>query len=414
MTLWLIFTLMIAVASAIAVLLVLQRGASAANGISGLGAYKAELGEIERKKTLGLMDERDADAARADIEKRILAAALSEAPTSPLPVKWQYLTAVLIGAIAVISSAGLYLIFGQTEPPDTQITMPAALEGGPGWAERAAATQGTQATRPMPAGQSLADVDTMIGRLEQRLEANPEDANGWRMLGWSYFNTQRFADAVKAYGRAVELQKDNPTLRSLLGEAMVKAANDMVTKEALAVFDQVLAASPDDERARYFKGLAKAQQGDAQGAIDDWVALYKSAPADAEWAGDLRTHIQEVAQRSGIDLGDRLAKPEGGKLPPLALLGPSAQDIENAKQLGDADRNAMVQGMVERLASRLESSPEDADGWIMLIRSRMMLNQPDEARSALERARKIFANAPETLTRVTEAAQALGVSTAAQ
>ncbi len=153
----------------------------------------------------------------------------------------------------------------------------------------------------------------MIKRLEQRLEANPSDPNGWRMLGWSYFNTERFADAVKAYGRAVDLQKDNPTLRSLYGEAMVKAAGDMVTKEALAVFENIIAVDPSDERARYFKGLAKAQQGDNRGALDDWIALYKAAPADAEWVGDLRTHIQEVAQRSGIDLGDRLVKPAAGE-----------------------------------------------------------------------------------------------------
>ena len=254
----------------------------------------------------------------------------------------------------------------------------------------------------------------MIKRLEQRLEANPSDPNGWRMLGWSYFNTERFADAVKAYGRAVDLQKDNPTLRSLYGEAMVKAAGDMVTKEALAVFENIIAVDPSDERARYFKGLAKAQQGDNRGALDDWIALYKAAPADAEWVGDLRTHIQEVAQRSGIDLGDRLVKPAAASLPPLALLGPGAEDVENAKQLSAQDRNTMVQGMVERLASRLDASPEDADGWIMLIRSRMVLNQPDEARTALERAQKVFANAPDMLTRVTQAAQALGVSPAAQ
>ncbi len=73
MTLWPVFTLLIALASAIAALLVLQRGGNPASSVSGLEAYKGQLAEIERKKTLGLMDERNADTARAEIEKRILA-----------------------------------------------------------------------------------------------------------------------------------------------------------------------------------------------------------------------------------------------------------------------------------------------------------------------------------------------------
>ena len=93
-----------------------------------------------------------------------------------------------------------------------------------------------------------------------------------------------------------------------------------------------------------------------------------------------------------------------------ATRGPSAADVENAKQLGAQDRQAMVGGMVDRLASRLESSPKDPDGWIMLIRSRMVQKDAEKARAALEKAKTVFADEPETWQRIVQAAQAMGVA----
>jgi cytochrome c-type biogenesis protein CcmH len=256
-----------------------------------------------------------------------------------------------------------------------------------------------------------------VKRVEKRVADNPKDADGWRMLGWSYYSTGRFKDAVGAYRRAVDLQKDNPTLKALLGEAMVSEAGDTVTDAALATFEEVLAINPNDERARFFKGVAKAQKGDNHGAIDEWLALYKIAPADAEWAGDLRTRIEETAKTAGIDVSARLAEARpapattaNASAPPHpATPGPSAADIEGAKQLKPEDRQAMVSSMVDRLAGRLETSPKDPDGWIMLIRSRVAMKDPDKARAALDKAKTVFADEPATQQRIVEAAQAMGI-----
>jgi cytochrome c-type biogenesis protein CcmH len=91
-------------------------------------------------------------------------------------------------------------------------------------------------------------------------------------------------------------------------------------------------------------------------------------------------------------------------------VGPSAADVENAKQMSEQDRQAMVSGMVDRLAGRLETSPKDPDGWIMLIRSRMAMKDAEKARAALEKAKTVFADDPETQQRIVQAAQAMGVA----
>jgi len=407
MTLWIIFTLLIAAAALIVVAPFLFRGAKETP--TSLEVYKDQLAEVERDRAQSFIDEAEAASARLEIERRILAAAQADgAPAQTVSPNWQYRMVTGVAAIVVLGSVGLYAALGRPDLPSAQT--------------QALAQDSPQTAPSGGAKEAGGDVNALLKRLEQRLAVNPNDPEGWRLLGWSYYNMERHQDAVTAYRRAVELQKDNPTLRALYGEAQVKAAGGVVTQAALTTFDEVLAINANDERARFFKGVAKAQVGDNKGAVDEWIALYKVAPADAEWTGDLRSRIEETAKQAGIDVSDRFAeaRPSGGAAGSSnaaaphpgapARPGPTPADVENAKQLKPEDRQAMVAGMVDRLANRLETSPKDPDGWIMLIRSRMAMNEAEKARAALEKARTVFADEPETRQRIVQAAQAMGIA----
>jgi cytochrome c-type biogenesis protein CcmH len=391
----------------------LFRSSDAGETASRIDVYKDQLAEVERDMAQGLIEEAEAASVRVEIERRILSAANeANAPAERIAPNWHYRIVTGVTAIVILGSVGLYASLGRPElssvPPQPQDA----------WAQRAAmaanaAPQG-QITQTADGQQGVGDV---VKRLEERLEANPKDADGWRVLGWSYDSTGRYHDAVTAYGRAVALQKDNPTIRALYGEMQVKAANGVVTEAALATFEEVLTINANDERARFFKGVAKEQKGDNQGAIDEWLALYKIAPADAEWTADLRIRIEEVAQKAGIDVGAKLAEAKPAATAQASAApahpgpaGPSAADIENAEQMSAADRQAMVTNMVEGLANRLETSPRDPDGWIMLIRSRMAMNDAEKARAALEKAKSVFADEPETQQRIVQAAQTMGIA----
>jgi cytochrome c-type biogenesis protein CcmH len=422
MTLWLILTVLTAAAALIVAAPFLFRSAGAGEAAASINVYKDQLAEVERDQAQGLIEEAEAASARVEIERRILAAGKGEtAPAERIAPNWQYRMVTGVASIVVLGSVGLYASLGRPElssaPPHAQSA----------WAQQTAVTANAapqgQATPAADGKQVEGDVSAVVKRLEERLEANPNDADGWRVLGWSYDNTGRYKDAVTAYGRAVELQKDNAVLRAIYGETQVKAAEGVVTQAALATFEDVLAINPNDERARFFKGVAKEQRGDSQGAIDEWLELYKIAPADAEWTGDLRIRIEETAQKAGIDVSAKLAEvkpapaataqaPSGPAHP--GAVGPSAADIESAKQLSEQDRQAMVSGMVDRLAGRLETSPKDPDGWIMLIRSRMAMNDAEKARAALEKAKTVFADEPETQQRIVQAAQAMGIAASQQ
>jgi cytochrome c-type biogenesis protein CcmH len=406
MTLWLILTLLMG-GAALIVMAPFFFGRGAKETPSSLDVYKDQLTEVERDKSQGLIDEAEATSARLEIERRILAAGRSDtSPPQAVSPNWQYRMVTGVAAVVVLGSVGIYATLGR---PD--------LPSAPNPAEASAKGAGAQTAEATGGQQGGSEIDALVKRLEKRLEENPKDGDSWRVLGWSYYNTGRYKDAVAAYRKGVELQKDNPTVKALLGEAMVKEANDTVTEPALAIFEEVLAANPNDERARFFKGVARAQVGDDQGAIDQWLALYKVAPADAEWVGDLRTRIEETARKSGIDVSTKLAESRPAAVAAAASsapahpgpAGPSAADVEGAKQLSAEDRQTMVSSMVDRLAGRLESAPKDPDGWIMLIRSRMAMKDADKARAALEKAKTVFADEPETQKRIVEAAQAMGV-----
>ena len=99
-----------------------------------------------------------------------------------------------------------------------------ALRGYVGQLPNSAAARANQT--PLPeVPKDLPDVNTMIARLAQRLEGDTTDKNGWKTLGWSYLNTERYADAVKAYGTALALDPSDHDVKNALDEARSKVAS---------------------------------------------------------------------------------------------------------------------------------------------------------------------------------------------
>ena len=264
-------------------------------------------------------------------------------------------------------------------------------------------------------------VDEVIAGLEKKLQDNPDDAESWRMLGWSYFETGKFAESATAMKRATTLDPKNPEYWSMLGEALVMASDgQQVPPDAVDAFRNALKNDPRDPRARYFLAVQKDISGDHRGAINDWFALLEDTPADAPYAADIRRVIGQVAEKEGIDVASRLATvapaaPTGGMatdgaaVATAAIPGPSREQMKDAAALPPGQQEAMIANMVDGLDKRLQANPKDANGWIMLIRSRMQLGQTVQARQALDRGLAAFRNDGAEAKRIREAAAALGL-----
>jgi cytochrome c-type biogenesis protein CcmH len=410
MMLWFILTLML-VAAAIGLTIPLVRRYDARRGSGGaVAVLKDQLNELDARAAAEAIPAAEAEGMRTEIKRRILAeGGQEEVDARPLGERSLLVFALGMVAIVVLGASGLYLKFGR---PD--------LPGAQGVAVAPAATAASD-----PAHPGGGDTAAMIGQLETKLKSNPSDPEGWRMLGWSYAQTGRYADAANAYGRAAALDPKADYL-SAQGEALVQAANGQVTSDARAAFKKAVAADPADPRARYFLAVDKDQQGDHKGAMADWIALLKSAPADAPWAGQVRTFVIKIASERGIDISSQLPRaPAGGAAgggamadaatpPPPASTdttapGPTPDQVQQASQMPPADQQAMIQSMVEGLASKLKTSPRDPNGWVRLMRARMVLNQPDAASAAFHEALKTYSDNSAQQAAFKDAARQLGV-----
>lgn len=251
-----------------------------------------------------------------------------------------------------------------------------------------------------------------LDELRRRAEAAGDDPVAWQRLGFAYVGRNMFAEAVAAYEKAVELEPDSAVLWSALGEARANASQrDPMPPEALDAFRRAFALDPTDARARYFLAVAKDLTGDHNGALADWLALLADTPPGAPWETDLVRTITQVGQREGIDTSGRVEQALASRAAVAPVVvngvpGPTAEQLAAASAIPPSQQQEMAEGMVARLAARLERDPTNVEGWIMLMRSYRVLGRESEARGALDKA--LAAN-PAAESQLRQAARALGI-----
>jgi len=367
---WILIALMLlgtVVALALPVLRARRSDASTAD--YDLSVFSDQMKELDRDRDRGLIGDSEYDSARAEIGRRILAAKRDAEPaaTGQSDQSRRNLAAALTVLIAVpLIAAPLYLWRGNP-----------GVEGGP------VAVRSAPSAAPDTAG-----LQDSIARLEQRLADNPQDFDGWVLLGRSYMVTQQPLRAIEAYTKASALRPDEAAVHSFLGEAIVFSADGVVTPTARDAFARSFAADASDPAARFYLALADAQAGNIQEAFDAWLALARDTPPDAPWFPVLRDHLQDAARDLNVDLAALLPgapRPPAAPAPPQR--GPSQADIEAAQDMSPTDRQEMIRSMVARLAARLEENPNDPEGWDRLARSYRVLGETKKAEQAEARAR---------------------------
>jgi cytochrome c-type biogenesis protein CcmH len=137
--------------------------------------------------------------------------------------------------------------------------------------------------------------------------------------------------------------------------------------------------------------LAKAQQGNLDEALADWVTLEAEAPADAPWRGAVAAQIEQAAAELGLDAAAlpgrvALAPPPEPAEPSLDERGPDEADMAAAADMTPEERDAFIRGMVANLAARLETTPDDLGGWLRLARAYGVLGETEKSQEAWARA----------------------------
>lgn len=389
MVLWLIFASLTA-AALIAVLWPLWRGrkSDADRAEYDTAIYRDQLDEIDSDLERGLIAEREAEAAKTEISRRLLAAASTdedgaEAPGASARSRTAIAALACIVLCIPLASLALYLVYGSPNLPGQPLA--ARLEA------------------PSDA-QNLA---SLVARVEARLRDHPEDGEGWDVIAPVYLRHRRYDDAADAYGKALRLLGETPGRLSGYAESLVGVNNGIVNEEARRAFAKVLAQDPARLKARYWLATALEQDGRFAEAAKAWREMLSRGDERAPWRRvvEQRLHVAE-ARRDGREVVAAAPSASAGN---EDAPGPSAADVEAARQMTPEQRSAMINQMVEGLAERLKSDGKNLQGWLRLVRAYTVLGRRDAAREALSTARQNLAEDPAALSELKALAGQLGL-----
>jgi cytochrome c-type biogenesis protein CcmH len=385
MILWPILTLM-TLGAVIAVWWPLARRQGSVRSGSDIAVYRDQLDEIDRDQAASRIGNAEAEAARVEVSRRLIAAAETAKARSvaaaPGPAGW-YRRATLAAAIVLlpVGAGAVYLSLGS--PGLVSVSMNAATDG-----------------QPLPAG-----IEHTVAEVETYMESNPRNGRGWELLAPVYLRLGRFDDAVRARRNALEIFGPDAAHLGDLGEAMVMASNGVVTAEAKSLFERANAADPEDVMAQYYLGLSAKQDGRRDEAEKRWRALVSRDGEGAEWLPLVKDALARIDEKSPPVV---VAAPASGAAK-VAPKGPSAREVAAAAQLAPAERNGMIEGMVARLAQKMAENGSDVEGWLRLIKAYSVLGERDKALAAAAHARSALAGNSNNLRRIGELAKELGL-----
>ena len=267
---WLVFAALTAATLAILLVPFLRaRPAVLTRAEYDLTVYRDQLAEIDTELERGTLTADQAEAARTEIQRRILAlgnVGKGEGGPAVRPFK----AAAAITLAVPLVGFGLYLFLGAPELPDQP------------YAARADKIKEMQEQGQL--------VRTMVASLSAKLEKNPNDGKGWAMMGRSLRVLGQKEQAVAAYRKAVALLPADTESRMELAALLLQdiPQGAVLPPEFVGLMREILAVDPDNIDALYFSGIAALQMGDKTRARDLWTKVMAQLPE-----GEDRTEIKK-------------------------------------------------------------------------------------------------------------------------
>jgi cytochrome c-type biogenesis protein CcmH len=349
--------------------------------------YRDQLGEIDSDRARGLIGAEEAEAARVEVARRLLAAdSTARSANRAKPGGTRSKTAMIaIGAALPLLALGIYLTYGSPRLPDQPL---AARLADPA---------------------SDRNLEALVARAEARLRQHPEEGEGWEAIAPVYLSWRRYDDAAQAYAQAIRLLGPSAKRFSGQGQAVVLANNGVVTEDARHALERAHELDQTLIEPRILLAIAKEQDGQFAAAIADWRAILDSTDGEAPWRAMVETRI-------GAAEAHLAGKPVAGSETPAspqadaaAQGGPSGSDISAAQAMNPAERQAMIEQMVGRLAARLDQDGSDLPGWLKLVRAYSVLDRKDDALKALQRAKSQFSGNEQAIEQLDQLAAELGL-----
>lgn len=239
---------------------------------TNLAIFRDQLADLEREQAEGTLAEADFALAKAELQRRLLedvepgtgdSHAANAAPSRQLAVT----LAVLLPLFGLLG----YGLLGEPRALDQ-----AQVGGRP----------------PMTQDQ----IEGMVAKLAARMQANPEDMQGWLMLGRSYKSLGRYDEAVKAYGKAEKVINEDPDLLATYAETIAMANGKGLGGKPTQLIEKALKLDPQHGHSLFLAGAAAMERGDNKAGIAYWQALLPQVEPASEVDQMLREGIQKMKQ----------------------------------------------------------------------------------------------------------------------
>lgn len=291
---WVLAGLMVATALALLLAPLLGR--------AGDRAVAAKMAALRQAHATGVLSD---DEYAAKLKSLAETSGTDARPRAPLPV------VLGIALVVPLLAVAIYLARGNPKAIDAPSASPEA---------------NTLANSPHAGDGSAAgpEMDKAVAGLAEKLKKNPDDLQGWLLLGRAYKNMQRFDDAKEALAHAMQLSPDNPEVMVDYAEALALTNPDhKIDGQARGLIDKVFKADPTNQRALWLIGIAEAQAEHYPQAVSAWESLLPQLPADSSIAQSVREQIVEARKRGGMPAASFAVAEAAPKAPEAAMPTPA-------------------------------------------------------------------------------------------
>jgi cytochrome c-type biogenesis protein CcmH len=236
-------------------------------------------------------------------------------------------------------------------------------------------------------------VATMVDALAARLKANPDNPKGWAMLARSYKVMGKLAEAEAAFLKAGDLVNNEPDLLVDYADLLAVRANNNIEGKPLELVNKALGMNPQHPMGLMMSGVAAYRRNDFKLAVAQWEKLLLVLDPGSPDAQQVEADIAEARAKAGLPAAARAApgaaagaSSDAGKLPAVAPEAAGAMTPEKINQ------------MIDTLAARLKTNPDDLAGWVRLARAYKVQGRLPEAEEAFGKAGKLVDADPDLLT----------------
>ena len=330
-----------------------------------LSVFKQQLAELDNDLEAGILDQERYDAAKVDLEKELLTDVKEQADSASIPAtkgaKWMALSAFLVPLAALI----FYQLLGSPEIINRLADQPREAAPPPGHAQN-------------PQMEGLPPMDELVTRLAAKLEQEPNNPEGWVMLGRSYMAMNRFPQAMEAFEKAMQLDSENVRLLLAYSEAIAGQNGNNFTGRAAPLIEKAFQLEPDNANVLWMSGILAYQQNSFQTALERWEKLAAILTPQSSELETVNNAIDDVRKQLGM-------APSEPQLPSITQRAvASTVQAETKAPAGDASAGVEVNvSLSPELAS--QASPDT----LVFIYAKAMSGPPMPLAAARKQVRDL-------------------------